>query len=355
MERLTDLYKQSDRVRKITEHISSEQSTRLRVSGTIGSQLCFILAAAAQSTSQSHLYIARDKEEAAYFQNSLQNIQEEQSIHFFPDSFKRPTFFEEINGNHILQRTEAVNKINNKEGKGEIVVTYPEALFEKVVDPQLLEKEKIIISVGENIDVDTAIELLVEYGFERVDFVYEPGQFSIRGGIIDIFSFGNEWPYRIELFDLEVETIRTFDPSTQLSIKQIRKVSIIPNIKSKFKQEEKVSIFSVFRDQAVIWIEDVDFLLDRLQSCFEKAKDFHKTMTFKENEEIARILDDRAFIYPKDVMEDIGKMDVILMSEGKMKIEVEEVISFQARAQPPFNKNFTLLIEDLNKTKEGGI
>ncbi len=352
MQRLVDLYLKSPQVLKVSELISAESPVRSKLTGVIGSQLCFILTAVARSTEKSHLYIARDKEEAAYFLNSIQNIVEHKNIHFFPDSFKRPSFYEEINSNNILQRTEAVNKIHNKEGKGELVVTYPEALFEKVVDPLLLEKEKITLQVGENIDVDTAIELLVEYGFERVDFVYEPGQFSIRGGIIDIFSFGNEWPYRIELFDLEVETIRTFDPSNQLSINQIRKVSIIPNIKSKFKQEEKVSLFSVFRSHVTVWIEDFDFLLDRLQACFDKAKDFHASVTLKDNEEITKILDDRAFIYPRDVIEDIGHLDVLIIDDGKLKIPKENHIAFNARSQPPFNKNFSLLIEDFNRNKE---
>jgi len=135
---------------------------------------------------------------------------------------------------------ETINKIMSSTASGEIIVTYPEALFEKVVSPLALEKTRIEIVMNETLDVAFLIEMLVDYGFERVDFVFEPGQFSIRGGIIDIFSYGNEWPYRVELFDDEVESIRTFDPTTQLSKLKIAKVSIIPNVNTRFSKDQKV-------------------------------------------------------------------------------------------------------------------
>ena len=176
---------------------------------------------------------------------------------------------------------------------GEIVVTYPEALFEEVVAPEVLNANRIHITVGENVDVDTMIEILTDYGFQREDFVYEPGQFSIRGGIIDIFSYGNEWPYRIELFDEEIESIRTFNPTSQLSLKNIERVSIIPNINSGFKQEEKVPFFSVFSKNTIVWIRDLDIILDKLQQCFEKVEDFAKTLNSNTEEELRKV-------YPKE-------------------------------------------------------
>ncbi|CAG0906144.1 unnamed protein product, partial [Cyprideis torosa] len=270
----------------------------IKIEGLVGAQDTFVLAALFSRNTYSQIFIANDKEEAAYFQNTLDLIIDKPKVHFFPDSFKRPMSYEELNNMNVLERTESVNKIHQYNGEGQILVTYPEAIFEKVVDPKLLDANKILIAKGENLDLDTIIEVLVEYGFERVDFVYEPGQFSIRGGIVDIFSYGNEWPYRIELFDEEIESIRTFNPTTQLSLKNIERVSIIPNINSGFKQEEKVPLFNVFSKDTIVWIRDFDIVLDKLQQCFEKTESFAKTLNSNSEEELRKDLNANVDFHP---------------------------------------------------------
>jgi len=192
---LLDKINSSEQTKHILTGLDNKKPSRLLLTGTIGAQDCFVLCGIFQNTNNSQIYIASDKEEAAYVQNTLDQLIEDQSVLFFPDSFRRPGIFEELDNNNVLIRTESINKINSGFQTKEILVTYPEALFEKVVDPQILNEQKIVISKEEKLDLDTIIEFLVEYGFERTDFVYEPGQFSIRGGIVDIFSFGNEWPY----------------------------------------------------------------------------------------------------------------------------------------------------------------
>src|SRR5205814_8553088 len=123
-----------------------------------------------------------------------------------------------------------------------VLVTYPEALFDRVVNPSSLSDNMISIRVGEDLNVDAMLERFVSLGFKREDFVYEPGQFAMRGGILDIYSFGNENPYRIELFDTEVDSIRIFNPETQLSERKLLQVSILPNIETKFDAQEKISL-----------------------------------------------------------------------------------------------------------------
>ncbi|NNF36596.1 MAG: transcription-repair coupling factor [Saprospiraceae bacterium] len=355
MDNLLMQYAESRQVESIVTTCGEDHRGRILCSGLIGSQISFIVSALASRVKNSQIIIAHDKEEAAYIQNSIANILSAKTIGFFPDSFKRPLQFEELDNNNILERTENINKVHIKDGRDSIIVTYPEALFEKVVDPNILDKEKIIVSVGESLDVDTAIELLVEFGFERVDFVYEPGQFSIRGGIVDIFTYGNEWPYRIELFDDEVESIRTFHPTTQLSQKEIRKVSIIPNINSKFTQQQKVSLFKVFASDTIVWISNFGMLLDKLQSCFEGARDYASGISSSEQSEILNILDERAFIYPKDVLEEIGSLHTILLNNGSNPIKVDHKIVFNSAPQPPFNKNFSMLIDNLERNQKNGI
>ena len=231
---------EDDRTQSMLKAIKSEIPSRIQVTGFVGAQDAFVLSAIQGQVESGHVFIANDKEEAAYFQNTVDGLLGNNKSRFFPDSFKRPMVYEEINSTNVLQRTETINKTSQYKSQKQVIVTYPEAIFEKVVDPQYLEANKITLEKEETLDVDTIIEVLVEYGFERVDFVYEPGQFSIRGGIVDIFSFGNEWPYRVELFDDEIESIRTFNPANQLSVKNIQRVNIIPNINSSFKQQEKV-------------------------------------------------------------------------------------------------------------------
>ena len=349
LDHLLSLYKEDSRIAKIISATEGEQAARLRLTGMAGAQESFVLAGTFMNTGHGHLIVANDKEEAAYIQNNLANLLKGKSIRFFPDSFKRPMFFEELNPTNGLLRTETINKVVNSTVNGEIVVTYPEALFEKVVAPEVLNVQRITIQKGEDMDVDFLIEALIEYGFKREDFVYEPGQFSIRGGIIDIFSFGNDYPYRIELFDDEVESIRTFDPTTQLSKRKIAQVSIIPNINTEFSQDQKVSMLGVIPESTIVWVRDFQVLLDKLAQCFEKAETFAKAISLLEEEELKEIFRDRAFIRPNEIIEDVKRFSIMCFADSAQPIEFDNEIIFSTRPQPSFNKNFKLLIENLQE------
>jgi transcription-repair coupling factor (superfamily II helicase) len=354
LNRLLDKFKHDERTQKIIGQINKKSASRLLLTQMIGAQESFALMGVYSALGFNHIYIGIDKEEAAYIQNTLDNLNKELNVSFFPDSFKRPMHFEEIASHNILQRTESMNRFSLGLSKGEILVTYPEALFEKVVNPNLLNDQRIEIAKDESLDLDTIIEILVEFGFERVDFVYEPGQFAIRGGIVDIFSFGNEWPYRVELFDDEVESIRMFNPTTQLSIRSISKIAIIPNVTGQFGKEEKVNIFEVFPENTIIWIKDFDMLLDRIQMCFEKAEEFSKTLGLVEDERLKEIFRDRAFIYPKDILESASRYRLIFLKKPSIKLEFDLLINYQSKPQPSFNRKFTLLIEDLDEKEKLG-
>ena len=354
LEALVSRYKKDTRTKKINEFLQKDTPSRIRLEGLVGAQESFVLSATYLLSPRVYIYIAIDKEEAAYLQNTLEAIHDASDVLFFPDSFKRPMQFEEMNNSNILQRTEVVNKLRIKSSKPRIVVSYPEALFEKVVDPAILEANKIVITKDEKLDVDTMIEILVDYGFIRTDFVYEPGQFSIRGGIIDIFSYGNEWPYRIELFDDEVESIRTFNPINQLSVQNIATVSIIPNINVKFKQNQKVPLFDVLDDNSVVWVKDFDVLLDKLQICFDKCEEFAKVLKTREDSELKQAFEERAFIYPNETMAAISDHHMILERRGTISIDPDLVMNYETSNQSSFNKNFSLLIEDMkHKEKQG--
>ncbi len=355
LERLIEAYGADERLDIIKGHLSADHPSRILATGMVGAQDCFALMGLQRKGVYNHVYIAIDKEDAAYVQNTLDNLNTERTVSLFPDSFRRPLQYEEIDAHNVLQRTEAINRLSLNPKGGEIIVTYPEAIFEKVVNPQLIRDQRIDIEVGEQLDVDTIIEVLIEYGFERVEFVYEPGQFAIRGGIVDIFSYGNEYPYRVELFDEEIESVRMFNPGTQLSIRSISRVAIIPNVTGQFTSDQKVPLFEVFPEDTLIWIKDADHMMDRLQICFEKAELFSKDVEILDRAELKEIFKDRAFIYPQEVLNHIDAHAILFLSKSDAIGQYDAQVHFEGRPQPNFNRSFELLIEDLQSNEKAGI
>ncbi len=354
-ERILEKYRDDKRTADLIAAFSQDAPARLQLEGLAGSAPAFVVAGNHLARPGHHLFIADDKESAAYMQNDVANLMGKKPVRFFPDSFKRPMAFERLNNTNVLQRAETVNKISSGNSKGEIIVTYPEALFEMVVAPQVLAEKRFKIAKGENVDVDFLIEILVEYGFDREDFVYEPGQFSVRGGIVDIFSYGNDYPYRVDLFDEEVESIRTFDPTTQLSVRNIASVSIVPNLNTKFTHDQKVSLFKILPENTVVWAQNFDVLLDKLQTCYERAAAFAETITVLDKSEIAEIFRDRAFIRPDEVVGDVEKYSLVLVN-GKPPSPLKKIaqpkfdrVIYNTSPQTSFNKNFKLLIGKLKE------
>jgi transcription-repair coupling factor (superfamily II helicase) len=355
LEQLLKLYQEDPRANQAGSYLSAHPKSRVQLLGLRGAQEAFAFYGIHHNIRQAHLLIANDKEEAAYLQNNLATLFGQQKISFFPDSFKRPQYFEVLNQANILQRADTINRLSHKKDQRSIIVTYPEALFEQVVAPDILNEDRIHIKKGESLDVDTVIEIFSAHGFQREDFVYEPGQYSIRGGIVDIFSYGNDYPYRIELFDDEIESIRTFDPTSQLSQKNISEITIVPNINTRFSRKDKVSLFQILPDNMCIWVKDIENILDRLQTCFEKAQSFAEGIALLEEEELKKIFKDRAFIRPHEVMEDIKDRSIICWSERKQPFEFDQKFVYQAQPQPSFNKNFNLLIDDFRAKRKDNI
>jgi transcription-repair coupling factor (superfamily II helicase) len=355
LENIVNLYTQSKLVKDLEAHLTGN-AVRAQLQGLVGSSQAFVLAACFVRRPRPVLFIADDKEQAAYFSNDLENILPNKPIHYFPDSFKRPAVFDEIYNAHILQRTEAIQQLTAESHGGGILVTYPEALFETVVAPSAMDNTRLSMGIGEKLDADFVLEVLVEYGFERVDFVYEPGQFSVRGGIIDIFSFGNEWPYRVELWDDVVESLRTFDPSDQLSLRKISKLSILPNVNTRFSKEEKVPLWEVLPKDTLVWIQDVDNLVDRLRLCEEKSQQYAKKWAgISEQEELAEILKEFAFVRSADTLEKMTHFDMVVNGRLPSTMEVCKTFHFETIPQPSFNKNFKLLIQNLQENETLGI
>src|SRR5580698_11530692 len=264
---LSDLFLNSPRLFQLANRLTLSSPQKISLSGLYGSSPAFVISSLFQHsiTSQlNHIVICEDAEAAAYLHNTIENLTGGLDIFYFPSSFKNKKNYSLLNSSHIMLRTEALTKWSAG-GNKKIIVTYPEAIFEKVVLPKTLSGNMIYIKIGETIDLDNLMEKFVRYGFERTDFVYEPGQFALRGGILDIYSFGNEKPYRVELFGNDVDSIRIFDPETQLSERKLLQVNIIPNVESRLDSGEKISLLDFVPENTVIWMQDWNFTRERLQ------------------------------------------------------------------------------------------
>ena len=212
---------------------------------------------------------------------------------------------EDTDNANVVARSEVLARIAN--GSNTWVITYPEALFEKVPSQKILVENTFRLDVGKSYSIDFINELLLEYQFERLDFVYEPGQFAIRGGIIDVFSYANDFPFRIEFFGDEVESIRTFDAANQLSLSSHKFLSILPNIQGQMSQNGVASIFSFIGENSTVWLSSFERIESALHKEFEKAKDVFNKLTISRPESSPEAL----FLSPIEFLKNVSKVPIL--------------------------------------------
>ena len=350
-ENLLGLYEHSSRLFQLADRLTMSKPQHLVLKNLQGSAPAFVLSAIFKLpvTSQlNHLVVCEDAETAAYFHNSLENLTKGLDIFYFPSSFKNNKTYQELNSSHVMLRTEALTRWSGG-GHKKIIVSYPESLFEKVVLAETLAGNMIRLKSGETIRLEELMESLVGYGFERTDFVYEPGQFALRGGILDIYSFGNEKPYRVELFGNEVDSIRIFDPESQLSERRLLQVNIIPNIETHFSTEKKVSLFEFLPENTVIWMQDQTFTLEKMAILQKELEEYlesggQKLLESGEGAEKRTV----------SAVDFIGEKEIEAVSKSRHLIEFGPVhppdaftIEFHTSPQPAFNRRFERLIVDL--------
>ena len=267
-EKIIDIYHNSQIVNELIDSIKGFKD--ILCVGLCASAKAYVIAASSEKMNGHNFVICSDKEKAAYFYNDLENIFGEKDLDyskkkvlFYPTSYKRPYEPEKPDNTYILSRTEVLQRISSSERKT-IIVTYPEALSEKVITRKTMSDNVFKIKTGDNISMNTLTDVLANYNFEHVDFVVEPGQFAIRGGIVDVFSFSNDYPYRIEFFGEEIDSIRSFNPIDQLSIENFKNIILIPNLQDNSVGNEKETIFQYLRDKSIVWIDEEDSLKERV-------------------------------------------------------------------------------------------
>lgn len=341
-------YEKSAKINQIAQALNVAE-TKIHIKGLVGSSLSFVTQALFSKTEQPMLLILDDKEASAYYLNDLEQLINDQDVLFYPGSYRNPYQIEDTDNANILLRAEVLNRINSRK-KPALIVTYPEALFEKVVTKKELDKNTLKVSVGDQISIDFINEVLFEYEFKRVDFITEPGEFSVRGGIIDVFSFSNDYPYRIEFFGNEVESIRSFDVETQLSVEKQKKINIIPNVENKFFAENRESFLDYINPKTTIFIHNTEGLFSKLDKFFEKAgvafEKLSKEIKHAQPEDL--YLNQASFIKKA--------LDFTIVELGNKAIfRTQKTFEFHIQPQPSFNKQFDLLYNNLNENHSNGI
>jgi transcription-repair coupling factor (superfamily II helicase) len=344
---LIKIYQKHPLIGSISGAIASEKPRGININGLYGSALSLVLANLNYNLENSILIILPDKEEAAYLYGDLEQLRLSEKIFFLPSSFRRdltnPNDYMKAEGNIIL-RNRVIDAINLN--KKSIIISYPEALLEKEANREAHQTASFSISKGEKISTSFFNEFLYEYGFKKSDFVYGPGDFSIRGSIIDVFSYSDENPYRIDLFGDEVESIRTFDIMSQLSLQNLEKVVIHPNVNKIAKDEEKIAFFDTLTPNTVIWIKDANFFIEQNKLIYKRISNELKA-DIKNEEEISL----KDFSNPDEFIAKIQNFNYII-SGNSAGIETEESFQFNTSRQPEFNKNFNLLANTINERKE---
>lgn len=318
----------------------------IALKGMQGSAWSFLYAECAALTQKNLVIICREAEEALYVLNDLQHLQE-RKVFYLPYSYITAYDFEKTQTAAQQQRIETLERLTQTDQRT-IIVTYTEALFEKTPGQATLSKNMFKIAVGEKLSIDFLEEFLFTYHFQRVDFVSEPGQFAIRGGIVDVFSFSSSHPYRIELFGEEVESIRSFDPVSQLSTARLQRFSITPNIGGEQVGAARICFLDTLPDSdTVIFCKDIGYLLQKTDQLLEKARAaFDKLQQTVQSEPAA------LFCTPEEIRSALEKKQVV---EDASPVLARETIEFNQQPQPSFHKNFDLLFRHLLENKQKGI
>ena len=335
----------------------------LLCSNLAASSKAFVVEETFRQMGGQHLIVCADKEDAAYFYNDLESLLGERGMDyskkqvlFYPTSYKRPYEPEKADNTYILSRTEVLQRVSTSERKT-LIVSYPEALSEKVFTRKLLAKNTFKLKVGEKVNLDFLTDLLYDYEFENVDFVVEPGQFAIRGGLVDVFSFANDYPYRIEFFGDEVDSIRSFNIADQLSIEQLKQIVLLPNMQERAFIEEREAILQYLPDTTTVWLTDMAFFATQVDKEYDRAVEAFEKMQNEEEEDVKALKPGQLFSKSEELLDCLtNRRTVEFGTTSKLSTLNSQLstVQFHTKPQPIFNKNFNLLIDDIALHKEEG-
>ena len=330
-----------------------EGAQTLHLRELVGGALSFHAATAVRRKGGVHVFVAEDRDAAAYLLNDFYALLDESRILFFPSSYKRSIVYGTEDAQGVVQRTVTLNALTGFAGKeakprrGEeppylVVCTYPEALAERVADRESLARETIRIGVGERISIPVLVQSLADAGFVQVDFVYEPGQYSVRGGIVDVFSFAESKPFRLDFFGDDVDSIRRFEISSQLSSERLERAEIIPDLRQ--REQARVTFARFAGEGIAYWFPDADYALRRVNDLRKRV--------LAETDEPQSI--DLRLASRRTLLEDMAQSRLMLLRDSLRERPADAVVDFDTAPQPRFNKNFELLADDILASAQRG-
>lgn len=355
---LRKVYAQHTHAQQLSTWLKNAQA-KVFLKGTVGSAASLLAAGQLENSSNTHVFILEDKETAAYFLNDLENIfgplpddvaeaLPEARVLFFPRSARVAYETEQTENANVAMRAEVLNLLQKK-SEGAIVVTYAEAIAEKVVTQKELASNTYDIEIGHQLSLEFIDEIFHDYGFEKVDYVYEPGQYAVRGGILDVFSFSFDHPYRIELFGNEVDSIRKFDPVSQLSVAKMTRATIVPNVSGRNSEEARINFLEFIHPDATVWVRDAAGCFETFEKELEKA-----TTQFNKLQGVIQHVPPEQLYTPKEEFKRVlQKFRVVEFGQARSFAE-GDVLEFDMSPQPAFRKNFELLGENLGNNEKQG-
>jgi transcription-repair coupling factor (superfamily II helicase) len=328
----------------------SKDGVKVWLRGMTGSVKALFPAATVSQIPNRQIFVLTEKEEAAYFYSDLISLLGNEKVLFFPSSYKRSVQTGQLENINIVLRTEVLNRISSEE-KNLLVVTYTEALAEKVITKKKLKENTLFLRKGEKISLDFLHEVLREYGFEQVDFVYYPGQYSIRGSIADVYSFSNDEPYRVDFFGDEVDSIRKFEVESQLSTEKVDKVSIVPNTQEIITSGSRPILFSELEtfvsfvpEKTIFWTENLAYTINYLNDLYENTEFLHTEEKLPKEQVITG---------GHAILQHLEEKSVIEFGQNNY-FKASKVIEFNTVPQPSFNKNFGVLATNLEEHEKEG-
>lgn len=353
VEAFLSLYKQDGKISTWIRQLQAARGRHWQLKGLAGSLDALWVATAYKQTETVQLCIAHDPEEAAYLYSDLRNLLEPDAVLLYPASRQQPYAPEVTEGADHLMRLEVLQRLQSTESRTPLIVTYPNALAEKVPSPAALAEHQWTVQVGDELTTTSVARQLTEQGFEKTDFVYEVGQFSIRGGIIDVFGYAYQLPFRIELGGNTVESLRTFDPTSQLSLEAVPRATIVPRLATSIEDQSLQSLLACLPTQALVWIKDYALVLDTLAQSYDQANEAFQQ---KKKEPGHQSVLEPALLWETpaswtEALQRLTRIEFGTRFEGNP----DEVIEYESAAISRFNQRFDLLSDHLREHQDQGL
>ncbi len=351
IEEIVKAYQDHAEIFDFAEEVRKAKQQKFHIQGMVGSQPAFMIAALWRIIQRNIVLVLNDKEEALYFQNDLQQLLPKKEIFLFPASYKRPYQVEEVDNANVLLRAEVLNELNHTKTGRQIIITFAEALNERVINKRELKAHTFDLKKGENIELEDVVEMLEEYHFDREDFVIEPGQYAVRGGILDVFSFAHDLPYRLEFFGDEIDSIKTFDPVDQMTDESLHHISIMPNVQQNLIEVDKVPFLEFVSSTSLVFIKNISFVQADLNRLYEKAEAYYLNLQEKSGGGASSKSPEELYVSGDAFLHQILNLTTVEYNHQPYFTAHSKTLAWKGSPQPTFKKEFSLLADHFKQNE----